>query len=104
MKKILFLFILGTALVSACKKSSTTPGYTPDCSGAAKSFATNVSPIVQQYCTGCHAKYASYAGISGDKAAIRVTIADGSMPTNTALTTAQKNSVVCWIDSGAANN
>lgn len=99
------LGLLGCCIMMvACKKTSTSVEYTPDCSGAAQSYSSNVSPVIQGSCTGCHAKYATYSGIAGDKAAIRRTIVDGSMPEGTSLTAAQKNSVVCWIDNGAVNN
>ena len=104
MKKTMFGLLLISAMISACSKNSTTPGYTPDCTGAAKSFSTNVSPIFQSACVGCHSKFSSYSGITGDKSAIRSKIVDGSMPQGGSLTTAQKNSIVCWIDNGAPNN
>jgi hypothetical protein len=31
-------------------------------------------------------------------------IVSGTMPQNATLTPAQKNSIICWIDSGAPNN
>ena len=104
MKKIMFGLLVCSALLGACSKSSTNPGYTPDCTGAAKSFSSDVSPLIQSACTGCHSKYAGYSGITGDKAAIRSTIVDGSMPQGSSLSSAQKNSIVCWIDNGALNN
>jgi len=91
-------------VVIGCKKSSTSPEYTPDCSGAAKSYSSDVQPVIQASCTGCHKNYSSYAGISGDKAAIRSSIVSGSMPQGGSMTAAQKNSVVCWIDNGTPNN
>ncbi len=103
MKKLIFV-LLCTALLSSCKKTTTSNSYTPDCSGAAKSFATDVFPVVNGNCAGCHSKFSNYAGISGDASSIRSMIVSGSMPKNGSLTTAQKNAVVCWIDNGAPNN
>jgi hypothetical protein len=31
-------------------------------------------------------------------------VLSGLMPQNATLTTAQKNTIICWIDSGAPNN
>jgi hypothetical protein len=102
---ILFLFI-------ACSKDSV-PSAT-DCT-TAKSFATDVSPIIQSNCalsSGCHANGSSngpgpltnYSQVFNSRTAIKTAVANGSMPQNGSLTTAQKNAIICWIDSGAANN
>ncbi|MEI7492409.1 MAG: hypothetical protein WCK92_13495 [Bacteroidota bacterium] len=104
MKNAVFGLLVFSLLMVSCKKSSTSPAYTPDCSGAAKSFSSNVLPVIQSSCVGCHSKYSNYSGITADKAAIKSTIVDGSMPQGSSLSTAQKNSVVCWIDNGALNN
>ena len=102
MKKLIFVLAC-TALLSSCKKN-TSSSYTPDCSGAAKSFATDVFPLVNGNCTGCHTKYANYTGISVDASLIRSRIVDGSMPKGGSFTSTQKNAIVCWIDNGAPNN
>jgi hypothetical protein len=104
MKKILFVLVSCIVLVGACKKSSTTPSYTPDCSGPVKSFSTDVKPIFQSVCSACHSNFSTYSQIAGDKTSIRSKIADGSMPQGSSLSDAQKNAIVCWIDSGALNN
>ncbi len=112
---LLFLVIttsIGVTLVS-CKKSSNTPTtYTPDCSGTAKSFANDVSPLINSNCGSCHGAgnsrglsiLSTYSQISSDKNNIRAQIVSGSMPQNGTLTTAEKNTIVCWIDAGAKNN
>lgn len=102
MKKIVFVLICCTALLSACKKTSTS--YSPDCSGATKTFATDVSPLITSYCKGCHSQYSGYSQISADKSAIRNSIVSGSMPKGSTMTDAEKNNIVCWIDDGAPNN
>ena len=104
MKKVMFGLMICAAMTMACKKSSNSASYTPDCTGAAKSYSSNVAPILQGSCSGCHSQFASYPGVSADRAAIRSKIVDGSMPQGGSLTVAQKNSIVCWIDSGALNN
>jgi len=104
MKKIMFGLIVCSAMIGACSKSSTNPSFTPDCSGAVKSYSNDVFPVFQSSCNGCHSNFSNYFLISGDKSAIRSKIVDGSMPQNGSLSTIQKNSVVCWIDNGAPNN
>jgi len=104
MKKIMFCLIVCSALMGACSKSSTNPNFTPDCSGAVKSFSRNISPVFQGVCAGCHTNFSNYSQISADKSAIRSKIVDGSMPQQGSLSTAQKNNVICWIDNGAPNN
>jgi hypothetical protein len=100
MKKLIVILLCGAMFVS-CKKDSS---YTPDCSGAAKSYATDVAPLFAGECNGCHSNYSSYSGVFSDKSAIRSSIVSGSMPKKSSFTDAEKNNVVCWIDAGAANN
>jgi len=114
MKKGLTLFsILLLVLVFACSKN--TSGFTADCSGATKSFATDVNPIIQSSCAtnpGCHASgsvngpgaLTTYSQIFNARSDIRSAVSLGTMPQNGSLTTAQKKSIICWIDNGAPNN
>ena len=104
MNKTVFGLIICIVMLGACSKSNTNPGYTPDCTGATKSYSTDVLPVFQTSCNGCHSNFSSYAQISADKAYIRSKIVDGSMPKSGSLSTTQKNNVVCWIDNGAPNN
>ncbi len=101
MKKLIFVFLC-VVLLSSCKKNSSS--YTPDCSGATKSYATDVFPVINGNCAGCHSKYSGYSGIFADISSIRSTIVSGSMPKNGSLTDNQKNSIICWIDNGAPQN
>lgn len=123
--KLIFVSILLTSIIAlaACKKSSTTSGgggggggttFTPNCNGAAIVFSADVSPIFQSVCaqSGCHnsgsvngpGALTNYTQINASKANIRAAVLSGSMPKNTTLTAAQKNSIICWIDAGAPNN
>lgn len=105
MKKILIALLFGIALISSCAKDSlTASSYTPSCDGTVKSYKTNVAPIVQTYCSGCHSNYSSYANLSASKSNVRNQIVSGNMPRGTALSTSQKDAIVCWIDNGAPNN
>ena len=101
MKKVIFILAC-TALFSSCKKSSTS--FTADCSGTAKSYKTDVAPIMSSKCNSCHSQFSTYSGVSGDKTSIRSNIVDGNMPKGGSLSTAEKNAIVCWIDNGASNN
>lgn len=106
-----------TLLFNACSKSSsnsTTTPTTPDCS-TAKSFATDVAPIVSASCatnSGCHATGSAngpgalmnYTQIYNNRTAIRAAVANGTMPQGSSLSTAQKNAILCWVDAGAPNN
>ena len=104
MKKVMFGMIICLALTAACKKSSSTPNYTPDCSGTTKSFSSDVMPLINNTCSGCHSNFSNYSQISRDKAAIRNYVVNGSMPQGGSMSAAQKNIIVCWIDNGALNN
>jgi hypothetical protein len=102
MKKLVLSLGLSIVLLGACQKNSST--YTPDCSGPEKSFSNDVFPIFQNSCFACHSNFGSYSKISADKNAIRNMVADGIMPQQGSLSDVQKNSILCWIDSGAPNN
>lgn len=88
--------------------------YTPSCTGAAINFTSDVFPIFQTVCSqsGCHnsgslngpGPLTNYAQISAAKVNIRAVILSGVMPKNTTLSNAQRNTIICWIDAGAANN
>jgi hypothetical protein len=112
MKKIL-IPILATILLVACKKTDT--AFVADCSSGTKSFVTDVKPLVLTACSGgsnCHGsgshkgpgELLNYAQISMDKSEIRSDVVAGRMPQGMTLTTAEKNTIVCWIDNGALNN
>jgi hypothetical protein len=120
--------LLAVCFVYSCKKSGGTDTggggnggggggggtYTPNCTGAAIQFSANVLPIIQASCTasGCHnagsvngpGELSTHAQISAAKTQIRAAVLSGSMPKTGTLTSAQKNSIICWIDAGAANN
>ena len=108
---IFFLFAL-VLLALACSKQDDGSSFVTDCS-TAKSYAADVSPVIQSYCatnSGCHASgsrdgvYTTYQQVYNGRSAIRRSVANGSMPQGATLTTAQKNAIICWIDNGATNN
>jgi hypothetical protein len=104
--------VLGT-LCSCTKNMSTTSKEA--CSGAPKSFAADVNPIIQASCafdSDCHGSGSAngpgsllnYAQIFDARLAIRSAVESGNMPKDATLTASQKNAIICWIDNGAANN
>lgn len=111
MKKVIIILSAVVIIANACKKDSI--DYTPDCT-IAKTFSADASPVIQTYCatSGCHASgssngigaLTSYSEIYNARTSVRAAIADGSMPQSGSLTNAQKDAVLCWIDSGAPNN
>ena len=110
--KFSFPLVALLIFINACSKK---PEFTPDCSGTAKSFATDVSPVFQTSCainSGCHATgsgngpgpLVNYSQIFNAKGGIRPEVASRHMPLNATLTETQLNAILCWIDSGAPNN
>lgn len=123
MKKAFYLLSLSILVVLiACSKSE--PDNTPDtpdpgtldCSTVtAKKFAADVSPIIESKCatnSSCHGSGSgngpgallNYTAIFNARVQIRTAVSTGIMPKTGSITTAQKNSILCWIDSGAPEN
>lgn len=86
-----------------------------NCSGVPKSFSADVNPVIQSTCATnatCHGsgsvhgpgELLTYTEIFNANASIRSAVASGIMPKTGSLTAGQKNSILCWIDSGAPNN
>jgi len=103
MKKLLVILTMALGLWTSCSKDSSSSTYTPSCNGTAKSYATDVAPLIQAYCGGCH-NFNSYSTVAASANSIRSMIASGQMPRGGSLTNAQKDIIVCWIDNGAKNN
>ena len=121
------IIILIVFIAISCSKSGTTGGNnngggggggggsTVNCTTVSnKSFAADVNPIIQATCNvaTCHnagsingpGPLTSYTEIFNARAAIRQAVSTGVMPKSGSLTTAQKNSIICWVDNGALNN
>jgi hypothetical protein len=109
------VIIVAVALIASCSKGGTNIQPALDCSTITnKDFTADVNPIIQSTCNqqGCHdvasvngpGPLTNYSQVFNARFAIRSAIASGLMPQNTTLTTAQKNSILCWIDGGAPNN
>ena len=111
---VAFSFTATALLIIGCTKSpGSQSAYTEDCSGAAKSFAKDVNPIIQTYCTKnsrCHAEgsrdgvLTTYQGIYNERNPIYSDVQSGRMPNDGSLTAAQRNTILCWISNGATNN
>lgn len=125
MQKILGIAIILTCLAISCSKGDGTDnntgggngggGSNPNiCNTTPKTFAADVDPIIQTFCNvaGCHSSgsvngpgpLTNYTQVFNARSLIRPAISSGAMPQNTTLTSTQKNTIICWIDSGAPNN
>jgi len=115
MKKSALLITAGILAFAACKKESTSSNSTLDCSTVSAKFNTDVLPIVLSSCatsTSCHASgshegpgaLTTYQQLYSSRDNIRSSVASGFMPQGSTLSTSAKNKILCWIDSGAANN
>lgn len=109
-----FFFLYGCSKDNA--GSPNNGGGALDCSSITnKAFAADVNPVIQSTCattSSCHGSgsvngpgpLTSYTTIFNARNSIRSAVSSGSMPKNSTLSTGQKNAILCWIDSGAANN
>jgi len=128
MKKVIFVSIIAVIISISCSKSGSTGGTTGGGGGGGggggttvncstvtnKAFAADVAPIISSSCAiaSCHAAGSSngpgalttYAQISSAGSLIKSAVAAGRMPQSGTLTTAQKNTIICWVDSGTPNN
>ena len=113
MKRVI-ICLVGIAVVAAACSKGNSGAATVDCSGEAKSFVTDVNPVIQANCVsaGCHSSGSnngpgaliSYQQIFNARSSIRSAVASGSMPQGGSLSASQKNAIICWIDNGATNN
>ena len=114
---VFILIIISSVFISAsCSKSGSGGGGTSlDCNTVTnKAFAADVKPIIQSSCAigGCHdavstngpGPLTNYSQVFNARTAIRTAVSAGTMPKTGSLTSSQKNSILCWIDSGAPNN
>lgn len=119
MKKSILVLLISFFVTASCSKSSDGGsgggGGSTNCSGVPSSFSANVNPIIQSTCainSGCHGsgspngpgELLTYTQIFNARITIKSSVANGTMPKNGTLTTAQKNSIICWVDAGGPNN
>ena len=126
MKKTILVIIAAFFIIASCSKSGTGGGGgngggggggggSVNCTGVASAFAANVNPIIQSTCATdatCHGSGSlngpgpllTHSQIFSARAAIKTSVANGTMPKTGSLTAAQKNSIICWVDAGGPNN
>jgi hypothetical protein len=126
MKKSFLVSLAAFLLIVSCSKSGDDNGGggtggggggggTVNCTGVASAFAANVNPIIQSSCATdatCHGAGSvngpgpllTYTQIFNARLTVKTAVANGTMPKTGTLTTAQKNSIICWVDAGAPNN
>ena len=124
MKKGILVSLAAILLIASCSKSGADGGGdngggggggSVNCSGVASGFAATVNPIIQTTCATdatCHGTGSAngpgvlktYTDIFNARVAIKTSVANGTMPKTGTLTTAQKNSIICWVDAGGPNN
>ena len=123
MKGIILTVLAAFLILVACSKSGGGGGGGTgggggggaSCSGVAAAFAANVNPVIQNTCATdatCHGSGSpngpgpllNYAQIFAARAQIKASVAAGTMPKVGSLSTAQKNTIICWVDAGAPNN
>jgi hypothetical protein len=86
-----------------------------DCNTVAnKAFAADVNPTIQSSCAigGCHdaastngpGPLLTYSQVFNARTTIQSAVSAGRMPKTGSISTSQKNSILCWIESGAPNN
>lgn len=121
-KKLMAAATFFLLIVYSCSKSGDTANggsggsgnYTPNCT-TTKTFSADAAPVFVGVCatnSGCHGngsgngpgELSTYTQIFNARSAIRSAVASGRMPKTGTLTNAQKDAVLCWIDSGAPNN
>lgn len=105
-----FIFIL-----AACSKKSSGDVSADVCAAVAAKFTADLLPLMQTKCSfnsNCHGTgstntggvLVTYAQISAKSATIKSQVAAGIMPQSGSLTSAQKNTIICWVNNGALNN
>jgi len=120
-KSLTILKLTGTLLIActatiffySCQKNHVIEPV--DCSGPAKSFTTDVNPIIQSTCatnSGCHGTGSTngpgallnFTQVFNARENIRSAVESGHMPPNGSLSLSERGAIICWIDNGALNN
>lgn len=124
MKKNILVIVTAFFILLSCSKGGDGGGGgngggggggSVNCTGVPASFSANVNTIIQSSCASdasCHGSGSAngpgplltYTQISNARIAIKAAVVNGSMPKTGSLTTAQKNSIICWVDGGGLNN
>ncbi len=126
MKKTILVIIAAFFIMASCSKGGDGGGGGGgnggggggggvNCTGVASAFAANVNPVIQSTCATdatCHGAGSAngpgplltYNQIFNARVTIKTAVGNGTMPKTGTLTTAQKNSIICWVDAGGPNN
>lgn len=110
MKRIVLSIALLSIIATSCTSTDETIEIT--CGATTPSYSTDVSPVLQQKCISCHSdampkgnvSLSSYTKVYANKSATRNIFASSIAHEGVSLTTAQRNTVCCWIDSNAPDN
>jgi hypothetical protein len=117
MKRVLQLMAMMYFIVFvACKKPYTNNTIVQiDCSSTDSRYAAKIFPLIQASCATnitCHGAGSNngpgalqnYSQIHSASEAIKNAVSSGLMPKNSSLATTEKNSIICWVSSGAPDN
>ena len=121
MKKVLLLSPFLVFIIFSCSKNNEQEmaPATTTCESNNMTFATNIKPILQNFCFGCHGNGLSQNGISFDTYAGVKSVADNgklvgaishasgflAMPQSAPkLSECNINKIKNWVNSGALNN
>ena len=126
MKKSILVILVAFLVIASCSKGGSDDpgggsggggggGGSVNCTGVPSSFAANVSSIISTSCATdatCHGAGSAngpgplltYNQIFAARLTIKTAVANGTMPKTGTLSTAQKNSIICWVDGGGLNN
>ena len=125
MKKSILVILAAFLVIASCSKGGSDDpgggggggggGGSVNCTGVASGFAATVNQIIQTTCATdatCHGAGSAngpgplltYNQIFAARINIKTSVANGTMPKTGSLTTAQKNSIICWVDAGGPNN
>ena len=120
MKKVLAtLTLVGMLFYMSCSGSKDDgmvtppppPPPPPTCNGVAISYATNIQPIISTKCatnSDCHGSgsvngpgpLTDYDKVKAAAARIKPAVVSGLMPKTGSLTSAQIQTIRCWVDNG----
>ncbi|MCB9189910.1 MAG: hypothetical protein H6600_08775 [Flavobacteriales bacterium] len=75
------------------------------CNDTVSTYETNIKPIIDANCIGCHKKFSTYAGLQSiinNGEFEHEVLVKRSMPQGKSLTMEELVSIKCWLDNGAA--
>jgi hypothetical protein len=110
--KTTYLFF-AFALIAIAVSCNKTAEFTPECDGSTPTYDADISLIIQQSCTPCHASggsndnymtYSNMSSIISNGKFEKEVLTQQSMPQNSSLTEAQLNKIKCWVENGYPEN